>query len=170
MPVRTITKTMSTETGHRLTNYSGACTHFHGHSYKWEVTISKNVLNGTGFIIDYKILKQIMKDTIGNLDHAFLLHSKDPIFSTIGNENMNGYEAERTVREILKAANGEEANLHILPFNPTSENIISWVADALIEELNKYECNLVKIKMWETDSSFAEWNQPQQDLHYEGTI
>ena len=72
-----ISKQYKTETGHRLINYSGKCAHIHGHSYKWFITIESPDLDAIGFIMDFKDLKDIIKNILEPLDHAFLAHEDD---------------------------------------------------------------------------------------------
>ena len=148
-----ITKLIETETGHRLTDYSGKCAHIHGHRLQWEVTVAAPALDSTGFVMDYSDLKAILKETVDQLDHAFIMHNKDPIHIKLGSD-------QTETREFLKATNGDVPRLFITPFNPTSENIIPWIAEMIIPRLPK-GINLVKIKMWETSSSYTEWIAPR---------
>lgn len=144
MPVQ-ITKILHTETGHRLTNYVGRCAHLHGHSYKWEVTVTAPGLDEVGFIVDYKDLKSAMQKVIDPLDHAFLFHNEDPIFDLLCSE-ING----------LRATNGDIGRYMKLPFNPTTENILNWICPMLSIAIGP-EIKLERVKLWETATSFGEW-------------
>lgn len=140
-----LSKLIHTETGHRLTNYKGRCAHLHGHSYKWEVTVTGP--NGdNGMVMDFKELKKILNETIDTLDHAFVMHDKDPIYLA------NGFGG---VLELFKATDGSNPRLHIVDFNPTVENLVGWQFD-LIQELMPPGINLTRIKCWETVNSFCE--------------
>ena len=140
-----ITKIMYTETGHRLLNYDGLCAHLHGHSYKWEVTVSAPHLDGRGFVMDYKELKSAMKQIIGPLDHSFLFHADDPLFQSLSSEDIG-----------LRASNGDTGRYMKLPFNPTTENILRWICP-LLEFALEDEFTLERVKLWETATSFGEW-------------
>ncbi len=142
-----ITKIIHTETGHRLTNYEGKCAHFHGHSYRWEVTI-KGEPTDNGMVMDFKELKSVLKATIGELDHAFILHIKDPIIALA--------EGQYNLTHLLRASNGDEPRLIYTPFNPTVENITSWQA-SFIQDLLPKGIELAKIICWETENSHCEW-------------
>lgn len=139
-----LSKIIYTETGHRLTNYAGRCAHLHGHSYKWEVTVSGEN-NDNGMVMDFKDLKKILNETIDTLDHSFVMHEEDPIRSTLG----------LGVLELFKATDGSDPRLHVVPFNPTVENLVEWQYD-LIQELLPPLITLTRIKCWETATSFCE--------------
>lgn len=143
-----ITKVLYTETGHRLLNYSGKCAHLHGHSYKWEVTVSSDFLDHRGFVIDYKDLKLVMQDIIDPLDHAFLFHKDDPLLRILRREVALPLDA-------LDASNGDSGRIFLLDFNPTTENMLNWIW-SLLEERLPPSAQLEKMKLWETATSFGE--------------
>lgn len=74
----TVTKIFMFEASHHLPHYEGACHNLHGHSYKLEVTVGGNVETNTsnpkcGMIIDFKDLKQIVKEVaVDKYDHSYL--------------------------------------------------------------------------------------------------
>ena len=149
--ILTVTKRITTETGHRLINYNGKCAHLHGHRYEWEVTVSSlsptNYTNDqTGMVVDFKDLKAIMKEVIEPLDHAFVLCEKDPLLQA----------DYATIDEVFMASNGDRGRLIVLPVNPTAENLVLFVAESLKEELDKKGLRLDKVKLWETEDSYAE--------------
>ena len=143
-----ISKLMYTETGHRLTDYSGKCNTIHGHGFKWEVTVTAPELNNIGFIMDYADLKMAMQETVDQVDHAFLMHDQDPMVLEYGIEGTH---------VLLKDTAGNKPRLFILPFNPTSENIIEWMAIQLIMFLPK-NVKLTHIRLWETAGSYCDWS------------
>lgn len=145
-----ITKRFTTETGHRLTDYKGKCAHLHGHTYHWEITVSSVLLDPTGFIIDYGVLKRLVKPILDDLDHAFLFNVDDPLLKLF-DELPGSY----LFTELLCSTNGDPGRVHVLPFNPTTENILKWVLPR-IQDVLPEDVNLVKIRLEETPSSFAE--------------
>lgn len=79
---------VSFEAAHRLYNvdtYSSECRdNLHGHSYKVEVLIGVNDLNNAGMVIDFKLLKKIIKDVIEDkYDHSCILLNSDPIAKVV---------------------------------------------------------------------------------------
>jgi len=57
---------------HNLRQYEGECENLHGHNWKVEVTVANRGLNKIGLAVDFKVLKRILKDVLGNLDHKYL--------------------------------------------------------------------------------------------------
>jgi 6-pyruvoyltetrahydropterin/6-carboxytetrahydropterin synthase len=130
-----ITKTMRTETAHRLMLHRGLCQNIHGHSYKWEVTVTANQLNLDGMVVDFAVLKNAMEQTIGRLDHALVL-------------NKNDVDIINAFRNIPKVV--------LMEYEPTAETMCYAVA----KQLNPYLPTNVwvkRVKLWETGTSFAVW-------------
>ncbi len=58
---------------HQLHNYGGKCENLHGHNFLVEVKISGNKLDqDTGMLMDFKELKQKLKNVLDQLDHKHL--------------------------------------------------------------------------------------------------
>ncbi|HET7103181.1 MAG TPA: 6-carboxytetrahydropterin synthase QueD [Terracidiphilus sp.] len=58
--------------GHYLRNYRGKCENPHGHNYKVRVTLIGEELDSTGLLLDFKLLKQVMRPVIDRIDHQML--------------------------------------------------------------------------------------------------
>jgi len=58
--------------GHYLRNYRGKCENPHGHNYKVRVTLAGAELDSTGLLLDFKLLKQVMRPVIDRIDHQML--------------------------------------------------------------------------------------------------
>jgi 6-pyruvoyltetrahydropterin/6-carboxytetrahydropterin synthase len=58
--------------GHYLRNYRGKCENPHGHNYKVRVTLAGATLDDTGLLLDFKLLKQVMRPVIDRIDHQML--------------------------------------------------------------------------------------------------
>lgn len=155
-----VTKTMYTETAHRLVDYpQGRCQHLHGHSYKWEVTVAminkdNDGLDSRGMVLDFKDLKQVMMEYIDKYDHALILCkddplvemcSKDPLFSKGG----LGY--------FLRSTAGKDPRLFVMSFNPTAENLVNFVAKELNDAMLLLGAYVKSVTVWETSSSSATW-------------
>ena len=57
---------------HTLRDYPGACSRMHGHNWKVEAEVMGETLDSIGLLMDFKDLKQIVKDILSELDHKFL--------------------------------------------------------------------------------------------------
>jgi 6-pyruvoyltetrahydropterin/6-carboxytetrahydropterin synthase len=67
-----VTVERSFAAGHYLRNYKGKCENPHGHNYKVRVTLHGVELDKAGLLLDFKDLKDVMKDVIERLDHQML--------------------------------------------------------------------------------------------------
>lgn len=67
-----VTKQFGFEAAHFLTKYHGKCERMHGHSYKLFITV-EGPLQENGMVIDFVILKKIVKEKIiEKFDHQCL--------------------------------------------------------------------------------------------------
>ena len=70
-----LTRQFTFEAGHHLPNYVGKCNQTHGHSYKLFISISGDVDEKTGMVIDFGDMDRVVRETVLNkLDHAYLNH------------------------------------------------------------------------------------------------
>jgi len=154
-----ITKQIRTETGHRLCNYEGRCAHVHGHSYLWEITV-EGEMDDRGMVADFKDLKQIMTEVIDPLDHAFVISPEDPFNKLMAyRSHVEGGCYDITLEDIFTATNGEEPRLFVWHENPTAESMAQWAAKEIQRLLPLDIMHVTKVRVWETATSFAEWNK-----------
>lgn len=76
------------EAAHRLYDvdtYSEECrNNIHGHSYKVTFIIGRDELNSAGMVIDFKLLKKVLKSEIEDkYDHSCILTYSDPLSESI---------------------------------------------------------------------------------------
>lgn len=113
-----VTKCFGFEAAHHLPKYDGACSRLHGHSYKLQVTVSGSVDEATGMIIDFNVLKTVVKEkVVDRYDHQYL----NEFFS-----------------------------------NPTAEIMVQSIFKELSVAFSKMGLTVDSVKLWETESSFAE--------------
>ena len=78
-----LTKEFNFEMAHALFGYDGACKNIHGHSYNLSVTfIGEPITDKSnpkcGMVVDFSVMKTIVKPIIEELDHATLLNAETP--------------------------------------------------------------------------------------------
>jgi len=135
----TITKVITMDCGHRLSDYNGKCRRIHGHTYKLEVTI-RGKLNEQGMVVDFNQLKEILVQKVENkFDHKLILKIDDTLNQTIS-----------------KVIPQDEDWICWVDYNPTAENMAADVFEILKAELKRRNLKLEKVVIWETPSSFAE--------------
>lgn len=155
----TVTKQLRTETGHRLNDYDGRCSHLHGHSYLWEVSATAPGLSANGMILDFKDLKKAMNAVLDPLDHALVLSKDDPLLSTVANPAFG--TPEDNLRRMLVATNGDRPRLFLWHENPTAESFAMWAMKEIQEYIDSQDTTtsgikVTGVKVWETATSFAE--------------
>jgi 6-pyruvoyltetrahydropterin/6-carboxytetrahydropterin synthase len=92
--------------GHYLRNYRGKCENPHGHNYKVQVTLCGEELDRAGLLLDFKDLKEVMRDTVDRLDHQ-MINDLEPF--TVLNpsaENLAKYFYGETQAKLRTATNG----------------------------------------------------------------
>ena len=92
--------------GHFLRDYHGKCENPHGHNYRVLVTLVGEQLEPNGLLLDFKVLKQILRPTIQYLDHN-MINDLEP-FTTLNPsaENLAKYFYDRTADELQRMTSG----------------------------------------------------------------
>ncbi|MBO4698273.1 6-carboxytetrahydropterin synthase QueD [bacterium] len=62
---------------HRLRNYHGKCENLHGHNWRVRLFVTRNQLDETGFVMDFKVLDAVLKNIMELLDHKDLNSLKE---------------------------------------------------------------------------------------------
>lgn len=134
-----ITKEFSFCAGHRLYRHGGKCQNVHGHNYKLQVTLEARELDELGMVADFSYLKQVIGEWLDSRwDHALLINRKDTALAKI--------------TELLP-----EQKVFFMDSNPTAENMAYFLlTEALPRLIDDDGIRVQHIKLWETDTSFAE--------------
>jgi 6-pyruvoyltetrahydropterin/6-carboxytetrahydropterin synthase len=92
--------------GHYLRNYRGKCENPHGHNYKVRVTLYGEDLDRAGLLLDFKDLKDVMREVVDRLDHQ-MINDLEPF--TVLNpsaENLARYFYDQTRAKLHTSSNG----------------------------------------------------------------
>jgi 6-pyruvoyltetrahydropterin/6-carboxytetrahydropterin synthase len=92
--------------GHYLREYYGKCENPHGHNYRVRVTLIGPQLDESGLLLDFKLLKQVLRPTVDYLDHQ-MINDLEP-FTTINPsaENLARFFFERTSSQLHEMTQG----------------------------------------------------------------
>ena len=136
-----ITKEITFDSAHMLSNYNGKCNNLHGHTYKLQIEVEGNINPETCMLIDFNELKEIINSNIMRMfDHAL-------IFSAVGYRE----EAEAALYEWAKKYNKK---FYVMSEGKsTCEFMAPEIKNILQTTLIGFN---VKVKLWETPTSFAE--------------
>ena len=92
--------------GHYLRNYRGKCENPHGHNYRVFVTLIGAELDAAGLLLDFKLLKHVLRPTVEYLDHQ-MINDLEP-FTTVNPsaENLARYFYEQTSDQLHEMTAG----------------------------------------------------------------
>jgi len=93
--------------GHYLRNYHGKCENPHGHNYKVFVTLAGEELDQAGMLLDFKLLKQVLKPTVAYLDH-FMINDLPPFDRELNPsaENLAKYFYDKAKQQVYEMSAG----------------------------------------------------------------
>jgi 6-pyruvoyltetrahydropterin/6-carboxytetrahydropterin synthase len=143
MAILRLTRVFHFDMAHVLLNYPGKCKNIHGHTYKLEVTVKGAPCNEEsspkkGMLIDFSDFKTLINNEIITVwDHALMIHQNSD--TVLLNALKNNYE-----------------KIIVVPFQPTTENMICELA-AIITKILPTDLQLFSLRLYETEKSFAEW-------------
>ena len=135
MPVK-ISKTFRWEMAHRLADHTGGCENIHGHSYRLVVEVNGQP-DESGMVIEFAVIRQVVRPIIDLLDHAFLCHEGDSV--------------------MLDFLRKTGMNHVIVPFPTTVENLTKWIAEQIADPiLGRRNVSALTVRVHETRSAYAE--------------
>ena len=133
----TIVKRVVFDAAHILTNHRGLCKNLHGHTYRVDIALAGDVDDNGDMIMDFKDLKSVAEEIIcERFDHAFIYNTNSP--------------GEREIAAVVEKNNMRTV---AITFRSTAENLARY----FYEELKSRLPALVSVKVWETDTSSAEY-------------
>ncbi len=141
-----ISKDFRFEASHILPRHPGKCSRLHGHGWEMKVAVIGKVDEGSGFVMDYGKLKDIVEiNVVHLLDHSHL-----------------GCGVAITQQEVEGDPSDRPSNVWLPPFGrkfyPSSENLVKAIARLLqpiIAEIPR--CRLYSVDLKETCTSAARW-------------
>ncbi|MCL4548825.1 MAG: 6-carboxytetrahydropterin synthase [Bacteroidetes bacterium] len=130
-----IAKEFTWEMGHRLTFHKGKCKNLHGHSYKCMVELTGEA-DQNGMVLDYYDVKKIIEPLIEEMDHSFMVFSSD--------------------KELIQALQKLRSHYVIVDFETTAENICNYLLDKIKSAKLPENVSTLKVKVFETENTYAE--------------
>lgn len=85
---------------HQLRDISGICENLHGHNWRVDISVSSEILNDIGIVVDFKVVEDASKKIIDCLDHQIL--NELAIFQDLNPsaENIARYICEELKRKL----------------------------------------------------------------------
>ncbi|HDP80698.1 MAG TPA: 6-carboxytetrahydropterin synthase QueD [Spirochaetes bacterium] len=109
----------SFSSAHQLRGYRGKCENIHGHNWKVVLSVQGEKLDDNGLLVDFHVLKSLLKQITAELDHKNL--NEVPPFDKINpsSENIARYISEHTGRLLRGNA----------PVGITVHSVTVWESD-----------------------------------------
>lgn len=141
--MRTITRRLEIDAGHRLLKHAGKCRNVHGHRYAFEVTVSGDQ-DEVGRIVDFSELKAGCASWLDEKwDHGMILQMGDPLIAWCEENDSKHY---------------------VMVKPPTVENLLIEFRTAIEPHLYQRKVLLRHIRAYETPNCWADWEHPSFDL------
>jgi 6-pyruvoyltetrahydropterin/6-carboxytetrahydropterin synthase len=143
-----ITKEIEIDMAHRVPNHKSKCQNLHGHRYKIEVGVDDKLVDlkgdsAEGMVIDFGDLKNIMMEVLDkNFDHNAIFYQEDP-----------------GIQLLLQVQKFQTKKIVLASFIPTAENLSEYWFHLLKAELLKVDIKIKHVKVWETPTSTATYEE-----------
>lgn len=92
--------------GHYLRNYYGKCENPHGHNYRVLVTLAGAELDEAGLLLDFKVLKTLLRPVVDYLDHQMINDLAPFTELNPSAENLARYFYQQTSQQLLEKTGG----------------------------------------------------------------
>lgn len=149
MPYR-ICKTIEIENGHMLAKHPDKCRFPHGHTRKVEFVLAADELDSNQMVCDFKLVKEAVGDWLDTFDHALCMNTADPAYADFKaryGERVIGFENQDPTTELLART----------IFDHTAAALAAYAARADVAYPLRPGVRLVRVRVWETSSSWAEY-------------
>lgn len=114
---------LSFSAAHFVTFQDGECEALHGHNYRVSITLEAPLDPG-GYVIDFTLLKSILRSVLCRLDHKMLIAAENPLLEILE------CTSEVTVRYRDRRWIFPRGECVLLPLaNTTVELLASWIAE-----------------------------------------
>jgi 6-pyruvoyltetrahydropterin/6-carboxytetrahydropterin synthase len=92
--------------GHYLRNYHGKCENPHGHNYRVLVTLAGEELDEAGLLLDFKLLKTLLRPVVERLDHLMINDIEPFTELNPSAENLARYFYQQTAQQLSEMTAG----------------------------------------------------------------
>lgn len=145
-----ICKSLEIENGHMLSKHPEKCRFPHGHTRKVEFVIEAEDLDDSQMVCDFKLVKQAVGEWLDTFDHAMCMNTEDPAygdFKKLYGDRVIGFEGLDPTTEVM----AKEI------FDHTSRALEAHAAGGDPRYPLRPSVRLVRVRVWETSSSWAEY-------------
>lgn len=172
-----ISREISIDAGHRVTEHNSKCRNLHGHRYTIQAWCSGQLFSEGeqgGMVLDFGFIKdEMMAHIDAAFDHSFIFWVDDLLCREMFglNDNDFGRTVDHAIRQkgsFLGRGRGD-TKICVLPCIPTAECLARFWFDTLaprVIERSNGRANLVCIKVWETPNCWAAYGPQAVTAEY----
>ena len=103
----------------------GACANLHGHNFELEVTVKGEIDEDTGFVIDLKVLGNIIQqEIIEKIDHKYLNRDVDFMAGKMTSTENFAIEIWKILQPKIEGVSS--AKLHSIKLQETAKNSVEY--------------------------------------------
>lgn len=152
---------------HHIRGHAGPCVSIHGHTWKFEVSLTAAELDVQGFVIDFDDLyEQVLTPCHRLLDHSLAMGEASYTENRQALTQLGGsiIEARREVLghlgsaqdalpDLLGGARNESPGgikISVFPFSPTSERLARWLYDVAQSRVGNERVRVACARVFET--------------------
>jgi 6-pyruvoyl-tetrahydropterin synthase len=152
---------------HHIRGHAGPCVSIHGHTWKFEVSLTSSDLDAQGFVVDFDDLyDRVLTPCHRLLDHSLAMGEQSfnenrAAFAQLGSSII---EARREISgnlgtpqpgldDVLGGARNERPGgikLAVFPFSPTSERLARWLYDVADARISDQRVRISGTRVFET--------------------
>jgi 6-pyruvoyl-tetrahydropterin synthase len=154
-----VTKSIDIDFAHHVHGHDGPCINIHGHTWKFELTLSREKLNPMGFVIDFSLMKRMILEPVHKLlDHGLCLW-RGTLFQPEGQRIF--IELGRLLTATRKSAEGSNRWLFHYELGHNGDLLINpgegqrTLADAFDVDMGGMKC--IAFPVVPTSERIAEW-------------
>jgi len=149
------------------------CHRIHGHQGKASIHMEAAKLDHRDFVIDFKELGFVKRFLDDNIDHRFIVSTKDPEFERLVGISVDGIENHvRPVylldgevlmgyRIIIGGVDEHLDSFFVVDFNPTSEKLAEWLYCGIHDLITRspFGCHVDYVEWSETPKTSAVYGE-----------
>lgn len=144
--MRTITREIGFDAGHRLIGHESKCRHLHGHRYTAQITVLDTGLDTCGRVIDFSKIKEIVGGWIDEMwDHNMILNKDDSLLGSYWSLTVDVFSGKVP---------------YVMDRNPTAENMVKELANVAVGLLKPYNITVYSVRLYETPNCWADYILP----------
>lgn len=156
--MRTATRRLEIDAGHRLLNHEGKCANYHGHRYVFDVTCAGD-LDEVGRVVDFSVIKEKVGGWLDrHWDHGMVLQAGDPLVPLLRGETL--VDALVTAAHLPQVPVGIKGRVFVMDEPPTAENLARRLWFEAHRLLNGSGVRVTHVRCWETPNCWSDYASP----------